>query len=219
MTTSNNDWQITVNFNSNNTPIEARQGQASMGFYKVRCGEAQYYPPTDDGKKPFVRLRLNITESAHDAAEVGNVVSDRVNVPTDAQSTEARAWTERFLKATLIGLGHDRGGITSANGGINLGCEAFLGREGYLHYEPYNAQDKSSRSNITWVSVEQYERGVKGEFKVPLKNAQPSSIDTPAPAISASAGFTTASNGGLGGTMMGSATTAQPTTGIESLLA
>ena len=219
MTTSNNDWQITVNFNSNNTPIEARQGQASMGFYKVRCGEAQYYPPTDDGKKPFVRLRLNITESAHDAAEVGNVVSDRVNVPTDAQSTEARAWTERFLKATLIGLGHDRGGITNANGGINLGCEAFLGREGYLHYEPYNAQDKSSRSNITWVSVEQYERGVKGEFKVPLKNAQPSSIDTPAPAISASAGFTTASNGGLGGTMMGSATTAQPTTGIESLLA
>lgn len=187
-----NDWQVTVNFSSNNTPIEARQGQPTMGFYRVRCGEAQYYPETEDGKKPFIRLRLSIIESAHDSGEVGNSMSDRVNLPSDSQTEAARAWTEKFLKGTLLGLGHDRKEVTTADGVVNLGPDAFMDREGYIHYEPYIPQDKNTNSNIVWVSAEQYERGIKGEFKVPLKNTQVSSIDAPPAAISATAGFSTA---------------------------
>ena len=211
------NWSVTVNFSSDNAPVEARQGQATMGFYKVRCTDTTYYPPTDDGKKPFIRLLLSITEAAHDAGEMGNTITDRVNVPTEQQSPEARAWTERFLKTTLIGLGHDRAQVAGANGGVNLNASAFEGKEGYLHYEPYNANDKSSRSNIVWVSEEQYQRGLKGEFKVTLKNAPASSIDTPAPAISATAGFT--SNGASGMGMNVTTPAGGGATGIESLLA
>jgi hypothetical protein len=211
------DWSITVNFNAANAPVEARQGQATMGFYKVRCADTTYYPPTDDGKKPFIKLLLSITESAHDASEVGNNVTDRVNVPTEQQSDSARAWTERFLKTTLIGLGHDKAQVAGANGGVTLNSEAFKGREGFMHYEPYNPNDKSSRSNIVWVSEDQYQRGLKGEFKVTLKNVASSSIDTPVAAISATSGFSTTSNGG--GMALGTTTPAAPATGIESLLA
>ena len=215
------DWSITVNFNAANAPVEARQGQAGMGFYKVRCSGTEYYPPTDDGKKPFIKLALGITEAAHDAAEVGNTVTDRVNVPTEQQTTSARAWTERFLKGTLIGLGHDKAQVVAANGNIALNADAFQGREGYLHYEPYNPNDKSSRSNIVWVSEEQYQRGLKGEFKVTLKNTASSSIDAPAPTISAAVGFNTRTPSTftpVGATTLG----IEPTVmggGIESLLA
>ena len=212
------NWSVTVNFSPDNAPVVARQGQASMGFYKVRCTDTTYYPPTDDGKKPFIRLSLSITEAAHDATEMGNTVTDRVNVPTEQQSPEARAWTERFLKTTLIGLGHNQDEVAGANGGVTLNSEAFQGREGYMHYEPYNANDKSSRSNIVWVTSEQYERGLKGEFKVTLKNAPATSIDMPAPAITATAGFSSASNG-AGGMSLGGAPAAGGATGIESLLA
>tara|TARA_R110002060_G_scaffold43038_2_gene54538 strand:+ start:100 stop:756 length:657 start_codon:yes stop_codon:yes gene_type:complete len=214
----NGNWSINVNFNPDNTPVEARQGQAGMGFYKVRCSDTTYYPLTDDGKKPFIRLALSITESAHDTAEVGNTVSDRVNVPSDAQTPDARAWTERFLKTTLIGLGHDKAEVSGAAGGITLNSEAFKGSEGYMHYEPYNPNDKGSNSNITWVTSEQYARALKGEFKVPLKNAGSSSIDTPV--ISATAGFTSTSNNGGGMALGGAPTTGSTGVGsLESLLA
>ena len=218
------EWAITVNFSAANAPVEARQGQAAMGFYKVRCADTTYYPPTDDGKKPFIKLSLSIIESAHDTAQMGNTVTDRVNVPTEQQSDSARAWTERFLKTTLIGLGHDKAQVAGANGGVTLKADAFQGREGYMHYEPYTPNDQSSRSNIVWVSEEQYQRGLKGEFKVTLKNVASSSIDTPAAAISVPVGFTTATSGG--GTTFGAAAPAASNSasnstavGIESLLA
>lgn len=188
---TNQDWQVSVNFSSANAPVEARQGQPAMGFYRVRCSEASYFPPTD-GKKPAIRLRLSIIESAHDSGEMGNTMTNWVNLPNESQTESARAWTERFLKATLIGLGHSRDEVTGANGDVPLSASAFVSREGYIHYEGYNPQDKSTRANITWVSGDQYERGIKGEFKVPLKNTQVSSIDAPPPAISATAGFSTA---------------------------
>ena len=213
-----NDWSVTVNFSPDNAPVEARQGQATMGFYRVRCTDTTYYPPTADGKKPFIRLRLSIIEAAHDASEMGNTITDRVNVPTEQQTPEARAWTGRFLKTTLIGLGHDRAQVAGASGGVNLNAQAFAGREGYLHYEPYNPHDKESRSNVVWVTEAQYQSGLKGEFKVTLKNVKSSSIDTPAPAISATAGFT--SNGAnFGAPAATSAPNTGSAAGLASLLA
>ena len=188
---TNQDWQVSVNFSSANTPVEARQDQPAMGFYRVRCSEANYFPPTD-GKKPAIRLRLSIIESAHDSGEMGNTMTNWVNLPNESQTESARAWTERFLKATLIGLGHSRDEVTGANGDVPLNAGAFMAREGYIHYEGYNPHDKSTRANISWISGDQYERGIKGEFKVPLKNAQVSSIDAAPAAISATAGFSTA---------------------------
>ena len=161
-----------------------------QGFYKVQYTNAEFYP-FKDGKKPFIQLTLTISESAHDAGEVNNTLRDRVNVPHESQTTSAKEWTEKFLKTTMIGLGHDAAQVSGLSGALTLGPTVFVGREGVMHYEPYDPNDKSTRSNVTWVTPEQYGRGVQGTFKVPLKN-KPATIDTPAAAALPPAGFTTA---------------------------
>ena len=179
-----NNWQVNVTLTPDVAPIESRQGQPKNGFYKVRCTEATLYPPKS-GKIPAIRLMLTIIESANDAAEVGNTMSDWINLPDDSQSPDKRATTQAFLKGTLIALGHDRDKVMSANGDIGLSRESLVGKEGCMHYEAYEGD--GTRSYCTWLRGEHYERALQGEFKVKLRNPQSASIDAPAP--SAPTGF------------------------------
>tara|TARA_Y100000034_G_scaffold127901_1_gene181572 strand:- start:304 stop:945 length:642 start_codon:yes stop_codon:yes gene_type:complete len=171
------NWNTTVTFTPDVTPIESRQGQPGNGFYKVRCTDAIFYPAKDK-KVPAVRVMLTITEAAGDSAEMGNTLEDWVRLPGDSQTPEKRATTQAFLKGTLIALGHDREQVMSANGDIGLGRDSFVGKEGCMFYEAWKGD--GTNSNVTWLKSEHYERGLRGEFKVKLQNAQASSIDAPA---------------------------------------
>jgi hypothetical protein len=181
-------WEVTVNFNSNNAPVIAGESQPVMGFYKARCTASKFFP-FKDGKKPYIELTLSIVESSHDAGEIGNTLRERVNVPHESQDPKNAAWTEKFLKTTLIGLGHDPAQVSQANGAMSLGANAFDGREGYLFYEPYTPGDKSTRSYVTWVNADQYARGCAGTYKVNLRNSQTASIAGPTAAAVPPSGF------------------------------
>ena len=129
-------WEVSVEFNPSNSPVTANAGPPVQGFYKVASNNSRFVPPTG-GKKPYIELTLSIIESSHDASEIGNSIREFVNVPSSDQSDDKRAWTERFLKTAMVGLGHDAASIATANGPLTLGSGVFDGREGYIHYEPY----------------------------------------------------------------------------------
>ncbi len=184
-------WEVSVEFNPSNSPVTANAGPPVQGFYKVASNNSRFVPPTG-GKKPYIELTLSIIESSHDASEIGNSIREFVNVPSSDQSDDKRAWTERFLKTAMVGLGHDAASIATANGPLTLGSGVFDGREGYIHYEPYVAGDKSTKSYVTWVDADQYARGVAGNFKVSLRNKPKTALDAPRAAAKAPQGFMSA---------------------------
>jgi len=182
-------WEVAVTFDASNAPLTANAGPPVLGFYKVGANASKFVP-ANGSKKPYIELTLSIIEASHATSEVGNSVREFVNVPTLDQPADKRAWTERFLKTAMVGLGHDPQAIASANGAMKLSEAVFDGREGYIHYEPYVVGDKNTKSYLTWVSPEQYARGVAGNFKVALRNKAKSAIDAaPRAAAVAPSGF------------------------------
>jgi hypothetical protein len=179
-----NNWQVNVTLTPDVAPIESRQGQPKNGFYTVRCTDATLYP-AKAGKIPAIRMMLTIIESPNDPSEVGNTMSDWINLPDASQNDSKRATTQAFLKGTLIALGHDRDKVMAANGDIGLNRDSFVGKSGCMFYESY--QGDGTRSYCTWLRAEHYAKGLSGEFSVKLRNPKTSSIDAPAP--SAPTGF------------------------------